>query len=70
MHRLSADRNYPADLLKLAVTGNFGLIQDYTNKFRKKMNNLGPASQINPNFPATANLKRSTGEFCLLREDE
>ena len=43
MHRLSADRNYPADLLKLAVTGKFGLIQDSTNKFRKKMNNLGPS---------------------------
>ena len=71
IHLLSANNNFPIDLLKLAITGNFGSIVDPWTQtiyfFPKLAGNFIVESRINPWLPVTAILKGLQKNFCLLR---
>ena len=74
IHLLSANNNFPIDLLKLAITGNFGSIVDPWTQtiyfFPKLAGNFIVESRINPWLPVTAISKGLQKNFCLLRADE
>ena len=74
IHLLSANNKFLIDLLKLAITGNFGFILDswtQTIHFCPKLaGSLMVESRINPWLPVTAILKDLQKNFCLLRADK